>query len=298
MLNKIMSLVFHRPTPLVAAWLLLLAGCLAPLGETGTLLSAWAPGIAAKVLAAGDLASDDIGGSEVGWIMGQLTFQAWFALGDNAYPHGSSSDYLQYWLPAFGRYDSQVFPTPGNHDYDTPGAAGYKSYFDSRAEHYPTDAEFYSFDLGGWRWFSLNSEIRTDSSSRQFQWLNDQLQKVDLPRCVGAYWHRPLFTIGITEPAEDLRPLWNLLAEHNVDLVLVGHDHNYQRWSPIDGITEMVIGTGGRFRYPFSRADMRVAKSDQDHYGIVQFALSAEKAEFRFVSSEGVVLDSGVVACH
>lgn len=277
---------------------LLLGGCLAPLSENWASLSEWAPEISTKVVAVGDLAGGDFGDSDVGWLMRHLAFQGWFALGDNAYPHGSFKDYLWYWGPVFGQYDSRVFPTPGNHDYDTPGAAGYKSYFDRHAQHYPKDADYYAFDIGGWRWFSLNSEISSDSSSAQFKWLQNQLQMANRPKCVGAFWHRPLFTTGITAAARDLLPVWNLLAEHSVDLVLTGHDHNYQRWSAIDGITEIVIGTGGRPLYPFSRVDSRVALSDEDHYGVFQLALSSTGAKFRFVSFQGAILDSGLVACH
>jgi len=267
----------------------------------GDRLAPWDTNRRAVVVAAGDLASDSYGDDEVGSLMTQLNFDAFLTLGDNAYPDGSLQNYGDYWSPVFGRYNSRTFPAPGNHDYFTPQARGYKAYFDSLAPNYPRNSEYYAFDIGGWRWFSLNSEIPSDSTSAQFIWLKAQLEVSDLPSCVGAYWHRPLFTVGQEDPDTQMVPTWNLLAHnvpHHAHIVLTGHDHNYQRWKVIDGITHFVVGTGGSFRFPITRSDSMIAVANADHYGVLQLGLWEGGADFRFVTIDGVILDSGSISCY
>ena len=77
--------------------------------------------------------------------------------------------------------------------------------------------------------------------------------------CTLAYWHHPRFTSGTHAPAYDtLMPLWQALYDAGADIVLVGHDHDYERFAPQDpagvldparGIREFVVGTGGRILY-------------------------------------------------
>jgi acid phosphatase type 7 len=275
-------------------------GCLAPVPSDEYLppaLEPWAPTRRAFVVAAGDLASDSYGDSEVGALMSDLAFNGFLILGDNAYPDGSTASYSNYWAPVFGRYDSRAFPAPGNHDYETPGAQGYMSYFNLAAPNYPRNASYYVFELGGWRWFSLNSEIPADSNSAQYAWLRTQLSLADLPGCIGAYWHRPIYSVG--EYGDSImRPIWSLLAAHGADVVLTAHDHNYQRWKPINGMTQFVVGTGGRFRYPISKEDSLIAVADGDNYGVLQLALWEGGADFRFVTTGRSIRDSGFVTCY
>jgi len=292
----------HRPRALriatVAVAMTLLA-CLDALPEQTPVqgLTPWGAHRRAVIVAAGDLASDSYGDSKVGDLMAVLEFSGFFVLGDNAYANGSLAEYRQYWAPVFGRYDSRAFPSPGNHDYGTPGAQGYMAYFDSAAPNYPRNSAYYVFEMGGWRWFSLNSEIPADSNSAQYTWLTTQLSVTDSPACVGAFWHRPVYSVG-TYADEVMHPILKLLAVHNATLVLTAHDHNYQRWHPKDGITQFVVGTGGRFRYPITRSDSLVVVADHDHYGVLQLGLWEGGADFRFVTTERTVRDSGAVSCY
>jgi hypothetical protein len=250
------------------------------------------------VVAAGDLASAGDGDSLVAVQMARMRFAAFFTLGDHAYENGTAEQFAMYYQPVFGRFDSLTLPSPGNHDYyDRPRARGYRAYFSARAPAYPDSAIYYTFDLGGWRWFSLNSEVSATIHSAQYAWVERHLRARGLPRCFGAYWHRPVHSIGSTPPDAKMKPIWGLLARKGAVLVVNGHEHNYQRWRPIDGITQIIAGTGGASLYTPNRTDSRVVMWDAEHFGVLELTLWGDRAAYRWVVTSGVALDSGSVSC-
>src|SRR5262249_24418906 len=115
-----------------------------------------------------------------------------FTAGDNAYPDGSAADFTCY-DASWGRHKSRTFPSPGNHDYNTPGATGCFGYFGSAAG--PWGLGYYSYDIGSWHIISLDSEIPMDASSAQEVWLRADLA-ASTRRCTLAYWHKPHFSSG------------------------------------------------------------------------------------------------------
>ncbi len=261
----------------------------APSGSTGS--------GSVVVYAAGDLAGENGGARAVTAMLSRRNFDALLTLGDHAYESGSATEFADLYGPTYGAFDDRVRPTPGNHDYATPDAAGYFDYF---GRHSPTFSgqPFYAFSLGGWRIYSLNSEIgEGQPGSGMYEWLRNDLSERPAD-CVLAYWHKPVFTVGRKDNDEGgMSLIWSLLAAHGADIVLAGHDHNYQRWEPMDGITSFVVGTGGRSRYPISRDDERLANADDGHYGALELGLAAEGASYAFWSADDQVLDSGNVSC-
>ena len=113
------------------------------------------PGHQATVVAAGDIAScgspdDEATARLLGSIPGTV-----LTLGDNAYKDGSVAEYAECYDPTWGRFEGRTRPAPGNHEYYTPGAAGYFGYF-GKAAGSPGKG-YYSYDLGEWHVISLNS---------------------------------------------------------------------------------------------------------------------------------------------
>jgi hypothetical protein len=259
-----------------------------PFGEPGARL----------IVAAGDLASPESGDSYVAGLLSALSFERFLTLGDNAYRNGTREEFDTWWHPVFSFVNDRVCPGPGNHDYDTPAAAGYKSYFNEHAPCYPDWSEFYAFDVGEWRWYSLNSEIAADTASVQYKWLAADLA-ANAHRCVGAYWHWPMFNAGVWGTGTRMQPIWSLLAARGASIVLTGHDHDYQRWVPIDGMTQFVVGTGGGALHDLADApaDPRVASQAEQVFGVLQLALYGDRADYRFVTSLGRVMDSGTIQC-
>lgn len=255
---------------------------------------------AVVAVAAGDLAHQYTADDDVGSLMSRLSFSAFITLGDNAYPDGSLAAYERYWAPVFGKWDSIALPTPGNHDYATPGAGGYKEYFSNKSPLYPDSADYYSFQLGAWRWYSLNSSIPSDTTSPQYRWLRADLD-ANPTRCIAAYWHEPLFNAGQWGEARRMRPIWNLLAAHRATLILTGHDHDYQRWNPIDGVTQMVVGTGGAGYHSLPdtvRSDSRIAYALTGTGAVLQMALESDRVRFRLVTTRNEIPDAGMLLCN
>jgi hypothetical protein len=190
----------------------------------------------------------------------------------------------------------------------TSGAAGYFDYFGARAG--PVGTGWYAYDLGAWRIYALNSNcavVGCGAGSEQEQWLRADL--ATSPRaCVLAYWHHPRFSSGEHGNDSAVTPLWNALYEADADVIVNGHDHNYERFGPqtpsgtadaARGIRQFVVGTGGGSLRSFEtiRANSQVRNSDT--YGVIKLTLSPTGYAWQFVPIAGKTFaDSGTGACH
>ena len=176
-------------------------------------------------------------------------------LGDNVYDSGTSAEFRDCYGPTWGRHRTRTRPAAGNHDYRTPGAAGYFRYFGASAGA-PAKG-YYAYDLGTWHVVVLNSNCAAaggcGASSPQGRWLQSDLA-ANAGRDVLAYWHHPRFSSGVHGGTSAVRTLWEILYGAGADVVLAGHDHHYERFAPQDpwgradpafGIREFVVGTGG-----------------------------------------------------
>ena len=141
--------------------------------------------------------------------------------GDNAYPQGRGEDFPNCYEPWWGRHKGRTRPSPGNHDYETPGAAGYFAYFGSSAG--PAGDGYYSYSAGDWMVLSLNSNIPVDRGSAQVQWMRGGVARAG-NRCTAAYFHHPPFTSADAARALYMRDLWRELNAAGVDLVVAAHD--------------------------------------------------------------------------
>ena len=190
----------------------------------------------------------------------------------------------------------------------TRGASGYFSYFGEAAGN-PGEG-WYSFDVGtDWHLVALNSNcgrVSCDAGSAQEQWLRADLAASTRP-CTLAFWHHPLFSSGAHHGSDPrTMPLWQALVEDGAELVLTGHDHDYERFGPQTadgaadelGIRAFVVGTGGRSLHAF--ADPPAANSEirLTAFGLLRLALADGAYEFNFVGEDGSVLDSGSGTCH
>ena len=115
---------------------------------------------------------------------------------------------------------------------------------------------WYSYNLGAWHIIGLNSG-RPRRDVGQVNWLKTDLAGSGA-RCVMAIWHKPRFTAGNYSDMSEFQPFWDALYAANADVVINGHDHNYQRYLPLNpsgrrddarGLVEFVAGTGGRSHY-------------------------------------------------
>lgn len=252
------------------------------------------------IAAAGDIAGTGSGDDQTASLLDKIAPSVVLTLGDNAYPDGTLSEFQDYYEPTWGRHRLRTRPSPGNHDYHTEGASGYFTYFGARAP-----GPYYSFDLGSWHLISLNSEISMGEDSAQYKWLQGDLASSDA-RCTLAYWHKPRFTAGRYDDFTFTTPIWRLLYAAKAELVLSGHDHNYQRYgpltadgapAPVRGIREFVVGTGGRNLYGLSRDPRREADQARVN-GVLRVTLRPSAYDWRFVPVSGGYSDSGSAECR
>ncbi len=186
-----------------------------------------------------------------------------------------------------------TYPTPGNHDWPARADEDYLAYWsEGKGRRQPS---WYTFRLQGWQFISLNSEEDMSPGSAQHDWLRSQLQGPG--DCRIGFWHRPRYSAGSHGDEEDVDPAWDLL-EGRASLILNGHDHNMQRLKPIDGMTQLISGAGGRSNYPVDEDDDRLAFSNDSDDGALRLELLPAVARFSFVTVEGRVLDSGEVRCR
>ena len=254
------------------------------------------------VLAAGDIADCNSAGDDATAALLDANEGTIVTLGDNAYEDGTPQEFEQCYEPTWGRHKTRTRPSPGNHDYNTPDAAGYFGYFAAAAGD-PSKG-YYSFDLGAWHIVSLNSERDTGASGGQVAWLRADLAATSAD-CVLAYWHKPRWTSGRYVDDVAVAPLWDVLYDAGADVVLAGHDHNYQRYPKFDkaglpdedGVRSFVVGTGGRHRYALVSDARRETGSDAA-WGVLRLTLHAASYDWQFLpAGDGTYTDSGSAAC-
>jgi uncharacterized protein YjdB len=228
-----------------------------------------------------------------------------FVAGDNAYPNGSVTDYANCYAPTWGRFKARTHPAPGNHEYNTPGAAGYFGYFGSAAGD-PSKG-YYSYDLGAWHIVVINSVMAHSAGSAQEQWLRADLT-ANTQKCTLAYWHHPRFSSGATHGSDaSMLPVWQALYDHGADVVVSGHEHNYERFAPqtpngqldaAKGIREFVVGTGGAGNYTFGTT---LANSEVRYNatpGVIKLTLYGDHYDWQYIPTSGSFTDSGSGSCH
>jgi hypothetical protein len=219
--------------------------------------------------------------------------------GDNTQLNGTAQEFADCYNPTWGVYKYKTHPSPGNHDYNTANAQPYYDYFGV--------PEYYSYDTGFWHLISLNSEIDISSNSVQVQWLRADLE-AHRNICILAYWHRPRFSSSTVHPNDpSLDALWDVLYEYNVDVVLNGHNHLYERFAPQNpqavadpqGIREFTVGTGGGgtlYAYGNPIANSEVINNQT--YGVIKLTLHQYSYDWEFIPIAGQTFtDSGSSVC-
>lgn len=225
-----------------------------------------------------------------------------FTLGDNAYFQGTRQQFRDCYDPTWGRHRARTRPVPGNHEYESAGAAPYFEYFGANAG--PPGLGYYSFDVGSWHAVALNSNIESAAGSAQVAWLRSDLAASGA-RCTIAYWHHPLFSSGPGGPSPKMHDVWRILHEAGADVVLSGHDHLYERFAPQDpdggadaarGIRQFVAGTGGAVLYS-SGAARPNSEVRLSAFGVLRLTLGADGYDWEFISVAGP-RDAGTGSCH
>ena len=237
-----------------------------------------------------------------------------FPLGDLQYPDGALDKFLGGYDPSWGQHAPRTYPAVGNHEYTTPGAQGYFDYWSSKGR--PTGdpaAGYYSFDAGSWHVISLNSNctpVPCAEGTPQNDFLEQDLAATTQP-CIVAYWHHPYFNSGAghgSAAPSGVKAFLDDLYAAGADLVLNGHEHNYQRYAKqtslgvaaVNGFRQFIAGTGGKSHYAMlAQKDVNYEVGNATDFGVLRLYLGDGAYSWEFVSVSGVVLDDGgPVACN
>lgn len=268
------------------------------------------PGDAPILVGAGDIADcRDLAGAEATAKLLEQISGTVMAVGDLAYPDGTKENFDCY-DKTWGRVKSRTRPAPGNHEFHSTGAAYYFSYFGAAAGDPKTG--YYSYELGTWHIVVLNSECAAvggcNAGSQQEKWLRADLA-AHPAACKLAYFHKPLFSSGSAHGDDlEIQPLWQALYDSNADVVVSGHDHDYERFAPQTpdaapdpkrGIREFVVGTGGKNHRPFGIPRPNSEIRNADAFGVLKLTLRPTSYEWQFVPEAGkAFVDSGSGTCH
>ncbi len=233
-----------------------------------------------------------------------------FTTGDNAYDSGSPDQFKNCYDKSWGKFKDRTKPSLGNHDYGTLGASGYFNYFGAVAGDRLKG--YYSYDLGAWHIVVVNSNCiernRCNENSDQVKWLREDLN-AHPTKCTLAYWHHPLYTAGSYKgQLQYMQTVWQTLYDAGADVVVNGHDHNYQRYAPQDangkldkekGMREFVVGTGGKDLYNIPQPIANLEAFNIATFGVIKFTLRAASYEWQFIPVDGQTFkDEGKDNCH
>lgn len=255
-------------------------------------LALLAPAKPVTLLAAGDVASCRSSGDEATARLLDRAPGTIALLGDAVYDRGTAAEFRDCF--SWRRFLPRIRAALGNHEYGTGTAATAIATFRLPQRGY------YSYELGAWHVVVLNSNCGPaggcESGSPQQRWLAADLA-AHPTACTLAYWHHARFSSGLHGSDPTLAPLWTTLARAGADVVLAGHDHDYERFAPIGGIRSFVVGTGGRSHYPVVRR-LRASAAVNDHvYGVLRLTLRPTGYAWRFLAVGSSFADAGTASC-
>ena len=231
-----------------------------------------------------------------------------FTAGDNAYPDGTPDQFRTCYGPTWGRHLARTRPAPGNHDWGTRDLAGYLGFFGAQAA--PAGTSWYSYDLGTWHVIVLDSDCTSvggcGPATTQGQWLAADLA-ASTARCTLAIWHHPRFSSGEHGNDTSVGPFWTALYGAGADVVVNGHDHDYEQFAaqdpdarpePARGLREFVVGTGGAALRTFPNPAANSERRDAADHGVIEFRLHPTSYDWTFLPTSGAPADSGSGPCH
>jgi acid phosphatase type 7 len=223
-------------------------------------------------------------------------------LGDNQYQEGTLAQFRGSYAPTWGTLLSRTRPAPGNHEYRDRGARGYYTYFGDRQ---PGPPGYYRVRANNWQVFVLNSNCDRVDCAAQASWLSREMT-ANPSRCSAIVLHHPRYSSGEHGNHLFVRRLWAVAYAHHNDVVLSGHDHDYERFRPMDnrgrvdltrGMVEFVSGAGGKSLYSLDRRKTGSVYFQARAHGVLYLDLQDTRYSWAFRNIYGNRMDAGSRPC-
>lgn len=236
-----------------------------------------------RLVVAGDVGTGDANEEEIAHMAARLgrsdPFDALLLLGDNVYPSGDPDRLSDTVFEPFGEVfasGTELLAALGNHDVE----AGHG---DAQAAALGMPGRWYSRERGDVLLVALDS-TQPDNPD-QVAWVEDVLATSNAPWKI-VFMHHPPYSAGYHGSDIATRQAFSHLFEaYGVQLVLTGHEHDYQRSIPIGGVTYIVSGAGAKTR-PTGEAEFTAAAYSVRH--VLDIGVWPDRLVVQAISPEGV----------
>lgn len=232
----------------------------------------------------------------------RLDPDAILALGDLQYERGNLTSFRQVYDRSWGKLRGITWAIPGNHEYRIPGARGFYRYF---ADRPPEPPGYYRRSINTWQIYLLNSNCDQVDCPAQRTWLYRQMYRHP-SKCSLIALHHPRYSSGRHGNQREAVGFWRIALRFGADVAVAGHDHDYERFAPMDnagnvtadGIQSFVVGTGGKNLYPRGEHVLGSRVFRNDRHGVLRLSLRPNGWTWQFHDISGRILDRGYRACR
>ena len=227
----------------------------------------------------------------------RFPFDLVLMMGDNIYDRHTAEDYAaKFERPYKTLLDAGVTFQAAIGNHDDAAQVRYKNFNMGGARYYSfrrSDQPLGRLAGGGVRFYVLDSRTL---DPEQLAWLEKGLAQTG-SRWKIVYFHHPIYTSGRYQAgARNLRgSLEPILVAGDVDVVLSGHEHFYERIHPQHGIVYFVSGAAGSLRRNDIRPTPLTARGFDDDYSFMLMEISGDELYFQAISRTGDTVDAGVI---
>jgi Calcineurin-like phosphoesterase/Iron/zinc purple acid phosphatase-like protein C len=221
--------------------------------------------------------------------------------GDMIYDSGAAGDFdSKFFKPYADLIRRLVFwPCLGNHDVRSSSGQPWRDAFYTPANNAANTENYYSFDYGNAHVVVLNSNASTSPGSAQYKFLDEDLA-ASTARWKFVAFHHPIYSSShhgsYTGLRNDLLPLFDT---HAVDIVFMGHDHDYERTTSMRnnksvaaGAGTVYVTTGGGGRSLYSAGTSSFTAFSESSYNFTKVAVSGDRLTLQMIRENGSVGDT------
>jgi Icc-related predicted phosphoesterase len=187
--------------------------------------------------------------------------------------------------------DTPILPSIGNHD--ESNRFYYEHYFLHRM--WANNRRYFAHDWGNLRVVAVDIGIECRDGCTQYAFAERALAEgAERGMFMVIFLHYPPYSSGKHGSMMEVqKPITDLSRRHGVELVVAGHDHNYERTEPIHGTTYIVSGSAGAPIYPVNPRSFTASVRTEPHYVLVD--VERDRMVTRAVNLQGDTFDTAVI---